>query len=228
MITTISWLSRALLSSTSLRSGWKLNFTKLFVQSWNLFGKLSHFLFPILHFYSKGNIFSCLNMYIQYINPSLYSLWSKSTQMLVSLSLGESIDRQDTQAKIRDMPWQTSARLLCSNWGLTCGWPSINQMSYLTLLTIGGRRPGTNTILEISTLAVLLHIVFRWKKAEYPVFVVFFFFWISWISQIAAFPASFLSWIWGGASSTNLTKLSHLLQTLLRSSSTDTKLLRWL
>ena len=102
-------------------------------------------------------------IYIQ-ILLCVHSLWSKSTQMLVSLSLSESIDRQDTQAKIRDMPWQTSARLLCSNWGLTCGRPSINQMSYLTLLTIGGRRPGIKTILEISTPAVLAHIVFRWKN----------------------------------------------------------------
>ena len=70
MITTISWLSRALLSSTSLRSGWKLNFTKLFVQSWNLFGKLSHFLFPLLHFYSKGNIF----VMPQYTTYNIYTL----------------------------------------------------------------------------------------------------------------------------------------------------------
>ena len=103
-----------------------------------------HIFFSLFCIFILRAIFFYASIYnIQYIYPSLYSLWSKSTQMLVSLSLSESIDRQDTQAKIRDMPWQTSARLLCSNWGLTCGWPSINQMSYLTLLTIGGRRPGT-------------------------------------------------------------------------------------
>ena len=159
----------------------------------------------------------------------MHSLWSKSTQMLVSLSLSESIDRQDTQAKIRDMPWQTSARLLCSNWGLTCGWASINQMSYLTLLTIGGRGPGDqNYFGNFNTCSVATH-CFQMKKKPNILFLSCFssFEFHEYLKllrfQQVSCPESEVGLL------PKLSKqLSHLLQTLLKSSSTDTKQLRCL